>query len=60
MAEANQQNDQTHDESLLTIPDNNPYLRRLVRVLIFHQPVDVRVLKVSCGISIERALQENG
>ena len=57
MVEATQQYDQTHDESLLTIPDDNPYLRRSVRNLRYHQSVDIRVLKVSSGISIKRALQ---
>ena len=43
--EENQPYDQTHDDSLLTIPDDSPYLRRLVQNLRFHQPVDIRVLK---------------
>jgi hypothetical protein len=47
-----------HDQ-LLPLPDDTPYLRRSVRNLRFHQPVDVRVLKVSSGISVKRALLLN-
>jgi hypothetical protein len=57
LPEESQPYDQTHQDSLLTIPDDNPYLRRSVRNLRYHQPVDIRVLKVSSGISIKRALQ---
>jgi hypothetical protein len=47
-----------HDQ-LLPLPDDTPYLRRSVRNLRFHQPVDVRVLKVSSGISVKRSLLLN-
>jgi hypothetical protein len=45
------------EDNLLTIADDVPYLRRSVRNLRYHQPVEVTALKAASGISVKRSLE---
>ena len=44
---------------MLIFPDNIPYLRRFIRNLRYHEPLDAKILKATSGISIKQALQIN-
>ena len=52
--------DETKQENTLhTLPDNIPYLRRSIRNLRYHEPLNAKVLKATSGISVKQALQIN-
>jgi hypothetical protein len=55
----NDQEDVEDKNILETLPDDVPYLRRSIRNLRYHQPIDAKVLKATSGISVKQALQIN-
>jgi hypothetical protein len=55
----NDHNTYSNEENLLTLPDDVPYLRRSIRQLRYHQPIDAVALKTSSGISVKKALLIN-
>jgi len=57
-------NPDTHDKEnetndLLTLPDDVPCLRRSIRNLRYHQPIDAKVLKTTSVISVKQVLIMN-
>jgi hypothetical protein len=53
------QDEDNNTNTLLTLPDDIPYLRRSIRNLRYHQPIDAKVLKTTSGISVKQALLIN-
>ena len=55
----NNQEDVEDKNTLITLPDDVPYLRRSIRNLRYHQPIDAKVLKATSGVSVKQALLIN-
>ena len=51
--------EENNTNTLLSLPGDIPYLRRSIRNLVYHQPIDAKVLKTTSGISVKQALPKN-
>ena len=52
--------DETKQESTLqTLPDYIPHLRRSIRNLRYHEPLNAKVLEATSDINVKQALQIN-